>query len=477
MARLLITGGTVLTVNPNRDVIDHGAVLIDGDHIVEVGKTIELENKHPQVTRFDAAGKLIMPGLVNAHVHAAQILLRGGPSQDKNHLDWLANVLYPAIHHYDEETTHIAYRLFCIEAVRSGTTTIVDNVIWGNRKNLTDVALQTLQSIGLRTIYARIYSDISDPDQDYLLNIMRGKDPKIKRTSFPSGDIDETLTSIEALMNQYNTIESGLVSVCPAPGIPIFVSPAGLKGGLELAMKFDTIFTIHLAETETTSIFKGISVVEYLGFLNVLHPRLLAAHCVWVNDHDIRLLKQHDVKVANNVVSNMFLASGIAPVAKMLNFGLTVCLGTDDANCNNTVNMFTDMKFAALAQKVRELDASAITAEKVIEMATIDAARAIGLQYQIGSLEPGKRADLIIVDLDHPHLKPCFHIPSTLVYQANGSEVESVMVHGKWLLKNNTIQFLENISEDELLDQAQKASLTVLRKSGMEHLCNRGWLS
>lgn len=476
MSKLLIKNGNILTVNKAREIIHNGAILIDENTISEVGYSKDLEEKYPYVEKFDAQGMVILPGFINAHVHAAQILLRGGPSQDKNHLDWLANVLYPAINNYDDEAVIKAYQLFSVEAVRSGITTIVDNIVWGDRKSLTEVALDTLEDIGLRTFFARIYSDLSNPDQDFILGIIRGKDTKINRNRFPIGKIEDTLTSIENLMSRYNNKQNSLINVWPAPGIPIFVSPEGLKGALILAEKFDSMFTIHLAETKSTSSHAGMSVIEFLEFLNVLSPRLAAAHCVWADYHDLRLLKINDVKVINNVVSNMFLGSGIAPISRMIDLGITVGIGTDDANCNNSVNFLSDMKITALAQKVKELDASVITAEKIIEMATIDGARVIGKEDKLGSIETGKIADLILLDMDQPHLIPCFHIPSTIVYQANGSEVDSVMVNGKWLMKRKEILFLKSSVED-VLSAGQYSAIRILKKSGMEHLSNRGWIT
>ena len=476
MLSTLITGGTILTMDPDRKTIDSGAVLVEGERITSVGPASELEDRYPDAIRFKAVGKIVMPGLINSHVHAAQILLRGGPSQDQAHLEWLVNVLYPGIQAYDEEAMRIAYVLFCVEAIGSGTTTVVDNAIWGERDDMTRIALDTLKTVGIRAVYARMFTDTPAPDQERLVKIMQLKEPKVRKANFPREETEQVLVSIEDLMRKYNDVEPGLLQVWPAPGIPLFVSPPGLAGALELSRKFNTLFTIHLAETQATSGYDGISVVEYLAAVGALDARLLAAHCVWVNDRDLRLMQQHDVKVAHNVVSNMFLGSGIAPVSKMVDLGISVGLGTDDVNCNNSANMFSDMKFAALAQKAKQLDAAAITAERVLEMATIEGAKAIGMQAEIGSIEPGKQADLVILNADLPHLAPCYHIPSTLVYQARGSEVEAVMVNGAWLVQDQQPLFLERFSLGNLREAAQQASVRVLQRAGMDHMRNRGWL-
>jgi cytosine/adenosine deaminase-related metal-dependent hydrolase len=194
---------------------------------------------------------------------------------------------------------------------------------------------------------------------------------------------------------------------------------------------------------------------------------VLAGHCVQADANDLRVLARHQVKVATNPVSNMFLGSGIAPVAEMLAAGLTVGLGTDDGNCNNSVNMLADMKVAALAQKARYQRATAITAAKVLEMATIDGARALGMEADIGSLEAGKKADLVVVDLDRANLVPRHSIASVLVYQADGTEVDTVVVDGRVLLRGRRATWLEEGGERALLAAAQAASERIAAEAGL----------
>ena len=474
---LLITNCKILTLNKKRELVYPGAILIEEKQIRQIGDSRELENKYPLIEKLDVQGKLVMPGLINSHVHAAHILLRGGPSQDKNHLDWLVNVLYPAIYNYNEETVRTAYSLFSIEAISRGVTTIVDNVCWGNRKDLSTSAIETLLNTGMRAIHAKVFSDCSSTEQEDLVKLIQRKGNRKSEFSFEVEPLEKTLIFIENLINTYHTRNQDLIRIWPAPGSPLSVSPEAIRGAFSLAEKYDTMVTVHLAETQSTSSYKDMSITKYLEIIGGINSRLLAAHCVWMNDHDLRILKHYDAKVVNNVVSNMFLGSGIAPISKMIDLGITVGLGTDDMNCNNSTNMFSDMKICALAQKVNQLDASAITAEKVLEMATIEGAKAIGMSEKIGSLEPDKHADLIVLDLDQPHLTPCFHIPSTLVYQANGSEIESVMVDGKWLMKNKTIQFIDPQDLSKIINESQETAQRILENSEMGHLMHRGWKS
>jgi len=478
MEELVITGGSIVTMSPNRQILSPGAILVRETRIADVGPAPVLLDKYPDSRRFDAGDKVILPGLINAHTHASHILLRGGPSQDRVHLDWLINVLYPAVDVYDEHSARTAYLLFCLEAISSGTTTVVDNIIWADREDLTEIAVDVYRQVGLRAIYARMFTDIPLTERISTIGELQQKEPKVRKVLFPREDTEGALLAIEDLIRKYHQVDDGLIQVWPAPGIPTLVTPQALQGSLELARKYGSMVTIHLAETQATATFENKSITQYLDEIGVLDPKLVAGHCVWMDDQDLLLLKKHQVKVVNNVVSNMYLGSGIAPIAQMHKMGITVGLGTDDVNCNDSANILADLKFAALAQKVRELDAAALTAEKVLEMATIDGARTIGLENEIGSLEIGKRADLVILDMNEPHLTPCHHIPSTLVYQARGTEVESVMVNGKWLMVHREPVAISRIeSLTTILADAQHASAAVLERAGMTHLKNRGWIT
>ena len=218
------------------------------------------------------------------------------------------------------------------------------------------------------------------------------------------------------------------------------------------------MLTLHLAESPFDRLQAGISSIEYLSTIGFLGPEVLAGHCVQVDTNDIRMLAGSGVKVANNAVSNLYLGAGVAPVSEMLTAGITVGIGTDDGNCNNSANMLADMKVVALAQKGKYQQGTAITAEKVLDMATIDGARAVGLDDVIGSLEVGKRADVVTVDLAGPHMTPTHSIPSALVYQTLGHEVDTVVVDGTILMQGSRLTELSDSEEAQLLARAQQAS-------------------
>jgi atrazine chlorohydrolase/5-methylthioadenosine/S-adenosylhomocysteine deaminase/melamine deaminase len=472
---LLVRNAAVVTLDGDRRILHGGSVGITDDRIVFVGSS---EDRVPEAAReIDGAGMAALPGFVNAHTHAIHNLLRGGLSDDRVLYDWLLNVLYPGVLAYDEDDARTAATLFCVEAIRSGITTVVDNADLGRIDMLADTTIDVYKQLGLRAIYARMFADKTPPELVEYMEMIEAKEPDVHHDPEPLEDTREALASIERLIDRHHGAEDGRIQVWPSPGIAIFTTREGLLGAKELARRKNTRLTIHVAESRFDATQAGVSAIEYLASIGFLGPETLLGHCVQLDANDIRMLKQYDAKVANNVVSNMFLASGIAPVAEMVNTGVTVGIGTDDCNCNTSVNMLSDMKFAALAQKVRYLHSAAITAEKVVEMATIDGARAVGLEHEIGSLEVGKKADLILVDLRHPQMVPLHSIPSALVYQAYGNEVDTTIVDGRVLMEGRRLTALDEEQEQALLTAAQASSDAVVERAGMQRVRDRGWKS
>lgn len=464
---LLIQGGTVLTMNPAREIFPNGAVAISGGRIQAVGDAAEIADHYQAASTLDASNTLVMPGLVNAHTHVIQILLRGGLSQDRDLYDWLFNVLYPGLAQYDGHDAALAARLYCAEAIRNGITTIVDNEDRGRSDECAVATIEAFRATGIRAVYARMFFDSAPEHLSKLVETVMRKAPKVKRSSDLIEDTQAAISHIASLIDRFHGAEQGRISVWPAPSLPNITSERGLLMAAELAETRNVGITIHLAEAPLDATMFNMTSTEYLHAIGFLSPRVLCGHCVYCNPRDIRLLKIHDAKVAHNAVSNLYLASGFAPIAEMISEGLTVALGTDDANCNENVNIFEAMKFAALVQRAKYLDASALTAEKVVEMATIEGARAIGMEHDIGSLEPGKKADLIMLNRDHAQLWPLHHVPNALVYQANGSEVQTVIVDGRIIMEDRRLAFLEPGEERELYARAQAASEAIARRAGL----------
>jgi len=471
MTDLLIKGGTILTMDADRKIIPDGAVAVEGSIIKHVGDKAGVSSAKKVI---DATGKLVMPGFVNSHTHVIQLLLRGGLSQDKELYDWLFNVLYPGLASYSPDDARLGTSVYVSEALRAGITTIVDNEDQGRTDAVAVATIGTYARTGIRAVYARMFFDHSPEHMSKLIETVLRKGVTVKHTTDLIETCDQALAHIESLMDRFHGTENGRIQVWPAPSLPNICSEEGLIRSSELAEKRNTMVTTHLAEAPFDANMYGMTSTEFLNCLGVLRPSLLAAHCVWMTDRDIRLLQVNDVKVAHNAVSNLYLASGIAPISKMVAQGITVGVSTDDANCNESVNMIQAMKIAALAQRAKNLDCSALTSEKVVEMATIDAARAVGMQDSIGSLEKGKKADIIIIDLAHPQLCPLHHIPNALVFQAYGSEVDTTIVDGKVLMENRSLTYMSREEELQLYRDAQKASVAIAKRAGLPGL-DRPW--
>jgi cytosine/adenosine deaminase-related metal-dependent hydrolase len=473
---LLITNAHVVTMDPERRVLKNGALAVDDGRITKVGEAAELADATAAKT-IDAGGKVLMPGFVNAHTHSTHNLQRGGPSDDRVLYDWLVNALNPAMKAYRPDDVRLAAELYCLEAIRSGITTFVDNADYGRYDFHAEEAIGVYKRFGLRAIYGRLFFDTVPDELGPYIDAMVAKEPEIVHDPDFLEPAARALADTEALIDKHHGACDGRIQVWPAPAIAITTTVEGLLGARDLAKRKGTMLTIHVAQSEHDRLQAGVSSVEYLAALGFLGPWVLANHMVQVDYNDLRILKTLDVKIAHNPVSNMYVADGIAPIAEMNLAGITCGIGTDDCNANQSVSMISDMKFAALAQKVKYLSSAAMTAEKVLEMATIDGARAVGLEDEVGSLEVGKKADVIMVDLNHPQTTPWHNAASALVYQAYGNEVDTVIVDGAVLMEGRRLAALDADAEQDLLERAQAASDGVLERAGMQLLRDRPWTS
>jgi atrazine chlorohydrolase/5-methylthioadenosine/S-adenosylhomocysteine deaminase/melamine deaminase len=451
-----------------RRVLAPGYVAVRDDVIVGVGPEAECPYERAELV-IAGDGKAVLPGFVNAHTHAIHILMRGGLSDDRNLYDWLFNVVLPGLQVYRRQDVELAARLYCLEALRSGVTTLVDNVEFpADRWDMAaDAAIGVYREAGLRVMFARMFYDHTPPEFVPVIEAIQAKEPGVRHDP---GEVEATgaaLASIERIIGRHHGTGDGRIQVWPSPGVAIFCTREGLLGARDLARRHGTMLTLHLAESPHDRVQAGLPSIEYLGDIGFLGPDVLAGHCVQADANDLRTLKSFGVKVATNPVSNLFLGSGIAPVAEMLTAGITVGLGTDDGNCNNGVNIIADMKVAALAQKGRYQRATAITADQVLAMATIEGARAVGLADTVGSLEVGKKADLVVIDLARANMVPCHSVASALVYQADGTEVDTVVVDGRVLLAGRRPTWLSPEDERQLLAEAQAASERIAAEAGL----------
>lgn len=469
MIDMLIKNGTVATMDEQRHVIESGAVAVDGTEIVAVGEADEIVGAYDVDRVIDASGQLVIPGLINTHVHVPDILYRGRGKARGLH-DWLFNVKHPFVAAMDPEDHAIAAELYCRETLSAGVTTFVENAGGlGNGYDAESIKqkLSVYDAAGVRNVYAHGFLDQAGESafQSYI-ETLRRKEPAVVHASDPPMETEAALKTVEGIIEQYHGTAEGRQSVWPGPFLAWGVSPEGLAGAYELAEKYDVMTTTHTAESPVQERNLASS-VEYLESADYLGERTLLGHCVQVSEADIRRLAATNTKVAHNVTTNCSIATGVAPVSAMQAAGVTVGLGTDNIAHNDTANLIADMRIAALVHKVADRDPGLMPAERVLEMATIDAARAIGREDSLGSLEAGKLADIVVLDLDHPHLTPYTDVPSLLVYQAMGTEVSTVLCNGDVVVADGECQGL-----GDRLDpvSVQERSQSLVERAGLGQL-------
>jgi 5-methylthioadenosine/S-adenosylhomocysteine deaminase len=408
---LLVRGDYIVTMNTSRDVIEGGAIAIDDGVILAVGPSADIEAQYEANEVLDGGRRVVMPGLVNGHSHAAMTLLRG-LADDLALMDWLQNYIFPAeVEFVDAEFVRIGTELACWEMIRGGTTTFVDMYYYP------DTIAEVVEQCGMRALISATVIDQRSPDAESADDsIAKGKgfierwldrNPRITPIFGPHANYTlnaEQLAATRAAATQY--------------GVPISIHVS--ESPYELQYAQDTYGTTSILMYESIGFFDGPTI---------------AAHVVWPTEDEIPILAERKVGVIHNPTSNMKIASGIAPIADMLAAGVRVGLGTDGAASNNDLDMWEEMRLAAFLQKVDRMDPEALPATTVLSMATSGGATAVGLGDSIGSLEPGKRADLIQVAFEDVHHVPTYDVISHLVYVSDEQDVASVVVDGKVLMK------------------------------------------
>jgi 5-methylthioadenosine/S-adenosylhomocysteine deaminase len=413
-----VRGGTVVTMDSARRLIADGAVAVRGGRIVAVGSRAEVERRFAARETIDAAGRVVMPGLVNGHTHVPMSLFRG-IADDLDLNEWLTKFIFPAeAKNVTEEFVRAGARLGLVEMIRGGTTTYCDMYYFEDA-----IAEETARA-GVRGVLGETVID------------------------FPVAD-NKTWAGAIDYSARYLAKWKGhkLITAAIAPHAPYTVSEAHLREVGELARKHGAAVVIHVAETrkEVEDITRdhGSSPVNYLSRIGFLNDRVVAAHVVHATDEEIGLLKRAGVGVVHNPESNMKLASGVAPVPAYLRADAALGLGTDGPASNNDLSMWEAMDFAAKLHKLSANDPKVVSAVEALEMATIRGARALHLEREIGSLEEGKRADLIVVDFDAPHQTPFYNVYSHLVYATKASDVRHVVVEGRVLMRDRRLLTLD----------------------------------
>ena len=422
-------GGTIVTFDPDGRVIEDVAVAIEAGRIAAVGSASEIEADYPEARRIDAKGGLVLPGLINAHTHAPMVFFRG-LADDLELMEWLEEVVFPAeAEHVDQELVRWGTRLACLEMLRGGITTFVDMYYFD------DTIAEEAESCGMRAVVGETLIDFPAPDNK---------------------SWEDAIEYTRSFAERWR----GHPRITPAvaPHSPYTVSTEHWREAHQLAEELDVPLLTHLAEgqAEIDRVLEatGMTSIEYLEHLGLLDDRLVAAHMILPTENEIQLLAQRGVGVAHCPQSNMKIAAGVAPVPEMIEAGVAVGIGTDGAGSNNDLNLWEEVDTAAKLHKLESGDPTVLPAHQAMAMATIEGARALNMDDEIGSLEVGKRADLIVVATDGLHQQPqdpAANPYSFLVYSTKASDVRTVIVEGQIVVSDGQVLTLESA---EVLEKA-----------------------
>ncbi|MEW6141709.1 MAG: amidohydrolase [Chloroflexota bacterium] len=457
MTDLLIKNALVLTMDGKRRVIDDGAVVIQDDSIVGVGKSGTLAGKYQGRKVIDAAGKAVLPGLINTHMHIGYVMLKGIASDITERLAWLSAV-YPYVILADPNDCYAVTMLGCLEMIKGGQTFFIENNPFISHPKNTDSIAMAVEESGMRVALARMYSDSNAPD--FLLS-----------------SSEEMKKDVRRLFKTWHGEANGRIRVwIYAPGPGIRESPERMAEIKALLKEYGSMVTSHWAEGGERFDYKGKYGAKkptyFLKKAGYLGPDTLLVHTVVMDDDEIRLLAETGTKVSHCPTSNLIRAGRpfqISPVVKMLKAGVTVGLGSDASICNDNSSMFEAMKLAVLGQKLREGRPDAMTAQTALEMATINGAKVVGMEDKLGSIEVGKKADIILLDLNKPHILPLHNIYENIVYCAHDSDVDTVIINGRVVMEGrrirtfNEVEVVENVvkTTSALDEKARKKAKTI----------------
>ena len=450
MTSMLIENGSLLTINTSDEIIPEGYLFIQDDCIVAVGKGKAPDSIRSQAHEIiDASGQIVMPGLVNAHVHLQQSLVRG-LADDREVWDWVQNIAFPVYGEMTEGDVYLATMVGIVENIRSGTTAITDNQTVCSRPGNFDAAFKAAKESGVRYKLARGFNERGVPSQF------------IETT-------DSIIEDMTRLYENWHGQDNDRLHLDFNPHALFLVTEGTLLKAQELALEWGIGIHLHTAETEQEiemfSQETGMRHVEWLADRDLLGPRFQLAHAVWLTDLEIEQIARSGAVPVHNPVCNMFCGSGVSPVPQMLEAGIPVAIGTDGQACNNGQEMIDTLKWVANIHKLNSRDAMILSPETVLRMACRNGAYAFGQPDSIGSLEIGKKADVIIVDLGDPRMTlPTLSMPSLLVNFARAEDVVTSIVDGKILMRDREILVLD---EDELFTEFSASRTGLLERIGI----------
>ncbi|MHA2174448.1 MAG: amidohydrolase [Candidatus Hodarchaeales archaeon] len=435
MSNLLIKNATIITVNSKNEVIANGGVVIENNIITTVASMAQLRDISADEV-IDAEGMVVMPGLVNTHTHLSMTLFRG-VADDVPAINWLP-IIWSIEKNINEDFCYTGALLGCMEMIKSGTTCFADQY-WHMEKICT-----AIKEAGLRADLSQGILELNDPEKG-------------------SKDLQESV----AFAKEWNNSVNGRITTRLGPHAIYSCSPTLLRETREAADKIGVGLHIHVAEgpnePKMAKEKHGDTSIEHLHNLGILNGDVLAAHSVYVNNSDMEIMKKTNTSVAHCPTAMMKYGNEIAPVPDLLSKKIRVGIGTDGCGSNNNLDMIEEMRTVALVHKMIRNDSTVLPVPQLIKMATLSGAEALGLDKEIGSIESGKKADVILLDFQKPHLVPCHHYPSHIVYSAFGTDVDTVIIDGKVIMRNRELM---TVNELEVISLAQRAFEELLDLGG-----------
>jgi len=454
MADIALIHATVVTMNPRREVIRDGAVAIAGNKIIDVGKTSDVKSRHRVDLELDCTHKLVLPGLIDCHIHLAQALIRGC-ADDMALIPWLCARVWPLQGAYTAEEGRLSAQLCCLEMIKSGTTTFVECHLH-TRYGFDGIA-KTVESMGIRGVLSKSLMDVSG---------YADRPNALPESMIETGEA--SMGEALAMMRKWHGKANNRIHVWFGPRTPGACTVDFYREIAARAREHDTGITIHLAEVrqdvEYMSREFGMTPMQFMEHCGLVGRHVIYAHGVWLPKEDFTRLHETGGTVCHCPSSNLKLASGIAPVPNMLKARVNVALGCDGGPSNNSYDMIREMKLAAIIHKGYLRDPEVLPAETILEMATLNGARTTLWGEQLGSLEPGKLADIIVIDQRKPHLVPVRNPISNLVYAACGSDVDTVIIDGNIIMQGREVK---TIDEQEVIERAQELGLEVDKRLGL----------
>jgi len=449
METIIVEGKYVATIDPTRRIIQDGAVVIENDKIIDVGKSHDMRRKHKGDRILEGPHHMVMPGFVDVHTHLFQCLSRGF-GENLTSEEWLFKCTLGMAKCMKREDFMWAAKLNTLEMIKSGTTNFADSHFIHIDKQSIDNIVKGVLKTGIRATIVRSTQNRYQPEE-FL------------------EDIGTAKRETRRVYDQYNGAE-GRITVVPEILTVIEADEEFIIEMKALALELGNGLHMHVAEHWDEYVYiknkisSGLGEIEYIDKLGLLNDKFLMAHVVWATPKEILLIKKADAKVAHNAVTNQRGNDGVAPVPLMRTLGITVGIGCDGASSNNDQDMIKAMKMCAMMHKLHNCNSAIIDAEDVVEMATIDGARALRMGDKVGSIEMGKKADLIVIDLKKPHLTPCARPISNLVYSANGSDVVTTIVDGKIIMENRVVK---TVDEEEIIEKASSITKRLVEESGI----------